>query len=265
MPFAAALRESLEIRGSLLPVEFTRGDSLEHVLDRHLLAVEQNFDGELVTSILLLSDDGKRLSHGAGPHLPMSYREAIDGAEIGPCAGSCGTAAYLGRPVYVTDIATDPLWADYRHLALPHGFRSCWSTPIRDEAGSVIGTFATYHRTPGGPSSDEIEAIALITDRVAQAIAWARDVQDLAAPGSMKPWLEPRLKLVRSKSEDQFARPWSGKLMLHLRKLEVLLADLDGQADKAETQESRESLKLAARDIRALIAAIRKQVDFSGD
>src|SRR5436190_18538692 len=109
MPFAAALRESLEIRGSLLPVEFTRGDSLEHVLDRHLLAVEQNFDGELVTSILLLSDDGKRLSHGAGPHLPMSYREAIDGAEIGPCAGSCGTAAYLGRPVYVTDIATDPL------------------------------------------------------------------------------------------------------------------------------------------------------------
>jgi len=179
MPFAAALRESLEIRGSLLPVEFTRGDSLEHVLDRHLLAVEQNFDGELVTSILLLSDDGKRLSHGAGPHLPMSYREAIDGSEIGPCAGSCGTAAYLGRPVYVTDIATDPLWADYRHLALPHGFRSCWSTPIRDEAGSVIGTFATYHRTPGGPSSDEIEAIALITDRVAQAIAWSRDVQDL--------------------------------------------------------------------------------------
>ena len=70
MPFAAALRDSLEIRGSLFPSEFTRGDSLEHVLNRHLITVEQNFDGELITSILLLSADGRRLSHGAAPNLP---------------------------------------------------------------------------------------------------------------------------------------------------------------------------------------------------
>ena len=162
MPFAAALRESLEIRGSLLPSEFTRGDSLEHVLDRHLLTVEQSFDGEIITSILLLSADGKTLFHGAGPHLPMSFRDAIDGSAIGPRAGSCGTAAFFGRPVYVTDIATDPLWADYRHLALPHGFRSCWSTPIRSDSGAVIGTFATYHRVPGSPTPEEIDAIAMI-------------------------------------------------------------------------------------------------------
>ena len=98
-----------------------RGDSLEDVLNRHLLTVEKMSDIEIMTSILLLSPDGKRLTHGAAPSLPGPYVEAIDGSEIGPVAGSCGTAAYLGRPVYVTDIATDPLWAAYRDLALPHG------------------------------------------------------------------------------------------------------------------------------------------------
>src|SRR4030095_13694974 len=132
MPFARGLRQSLEIRCRQVPSELTSGESLEQVLDRHLLAVEQMGHGDLLTSILLLSPDGTRLSHGAAPNLPRTYREAIDGSEIGPRAGSCGTAAFLGKPVYVTDIATDPLWADYRHHALPHGLRSCWSTPIRD-------------------------------------------------------------------------------------------------------------------------------------
>src|SRR4029450_2263625 len=131
MGFAAGLRESLEFRQSRLPVEFTNGDDLEQVLSRHLLTVEAMADGELITSILLVSADEKRLSHCAAPGLPRSYCHAVDGLEIGPCAGSCGTAAYLGRPIYVSDIATDPLWTDFRHLALPHGLRSCWSTPIR--------------------------------------------------------------------------------------------------------------------------------------
>jgi GAF domain-containing protein len=125
--------------------------------------------------VLLLSADGKRLTHGAAPSLPQAYREAVDGSEIGPTAGSCGTAAYLGRPVYVTDIATDPLWAAYRDLALPHGLRSCWSTPIRHTDGEVMGTFAIYHRNISGPARDELNAIDIITDNVARAIAWARD------------------------------------------------------------------------------------------
>jgi GAF domain-containing protein len=132
-------------------------------------------DSEILTSVLLLSADGKRLTHGAAPSLPQAYREAIDGSEIGPTAGSCGTAAYLGRPVYVTDIATDPLWAAYRDLALPHGLRSCWSTPIRHTDGEVMGTFAIYHRNISGPARDELNAIDIITDNVARAIAWARD------------------------------------------------------------------------------------------
>lgn len=175
MSFATGLRRALDLRQRDVVSELRRGDSLEEVLDRHLLTVEQMSDIEILTSVLLLSSDGKRLRHGAAPSLPRDYLDAIDGSEIGPTAGSCGTAAYLGRPVYVTDIATDPLWSAYRELALPHGLRSCWSTPIRDSEGTVMGTFAIYHRNMSGPTKDELDTIEIITDNVARAIAWARE------------------------------------------------------------------------------------------
>ena len=179
MPFALQLENSLRQRESQVPQEFEQGDALGLILTRYLLEVEAGTDSYILTSILLL--DGTHLRHGAAPTLPTAYCEAINGAEIGPCAGSCGTAAYLGRPVYVTDIATDPLWADYRDLALPHGLRACWSTPILDDQQPVIGTFAVYHLTTRGPKQDEIESIRTITDHVSRAISWSR-----RAPGELR-------------------------------------------------------------------------------
>jgi len=187
MSFAAGLRQALQLRQGDVVSELERGDSLEDILNKHLLTVEEMSDQEILTSILLLSSDGKHLTHGAAPSLPKAYREAIDGAEIGPAEGSCGTAAYLGKPVYVTDIATDPLWATYREVALPHGLRSCWSTPIRHADGSVLGTFAIYHRTISGPIREELSAIDIITDNVAQAIDWARNPKPVMAPFDVLP------------------------------------------------------------------------------
>jgi GAF domain-containing protein len=247
MRFAACLRESLQVRASQAPVELTRGDSLENVLTRHLLAVEQSVDGDLFASVLLLSPDGKRLSHGAAPNLPKAYRDAIDGSEIGPCAGSCGTAAFLGRPVYVSDIATDPLWDDYRHLALPHGFRSCWSTPIRDTSGAVIGTFAIYHPTVGTPSPQEVEAIAMIAGQVAHAIMWDRAVGAL--------WT------VDADSEPTAADGSTARLMQQLAKLELLATEMKARADAAECDELRMMMMTAAIDCRRLISLLRHRLD----
>ena len=182
MPFAALLRQSLEDRGSEAPAEFSRGDSLEDVLNRHLMTVEQMGGDDVFTCILLLSPDGKRLSYGAAPTVPASYCRASESIEIGPYAGSCGAAAFWGRPVYSVDIETDPMWGDYRELALEHGFRSCWSTPIRNSNDLIVGTFAILHRTTGKPTREEIEAIDLITEHVADAIMWSRE-----------PGYEPRL------------------------------------------------------------------------
>jgi GAF domain-containing protein len=175
MSFASGLRQLLALRQTDVVSELRRGETLENILDKHLLTVEGASDGEILTSVLLLSPDGKHLTHGAAPSLPKPYVEAIDGAEIGPLAGSCGTAAYLGEPVYVSDIATDERWAAYRDLALSHQLRSCWSTPIRRSDGGVMATFAIYHRSPGAPTRDELKMIEFITGNVARTITWSRN------------------------------------------------------------------------------------------
>ena len=192
MTFAAALHDSLQDRSTRAPAEFARGEKLGTILDRHLRAVESMADTVLLTSILLLDAEGRRLRHVAAPSLPRAYRDAIDGVEIGPNVGSCGTAVFLGRAIYVTDIATDPLWVDYRDVALLHGLRACWSTPIRDAQGVLLGSFAVYHLTPRGPTRDEVGAIAMITHHVAQAIEWAGALQDhgeIAAEKDSRPCL----------------------------------------------------------------------------
>ncbi len=88
-----------------------KSDSLTGILDNLCRLVEAQA-GNVLASILLL--DGDRLRHGGAPSLPKAFTDAINGAAIGPSAGSCGTAAYRGQRVIVEDIATDPLWADYR-------------------------------------------------------------------------------------------------------------------------------------------------------
>ena len=94
-------------------------------LEALALAIE-DYSPPTLASILLLDADGLHVRHGAAPHLPAAYTQAIDGLAIGPTAGSCGTAAFTRRPVYVEDIETDPLWADDRELARAHGLRACW-------------------------------------------------------------------------------------------------------------------------------------------
>ena len=147
-----------------------RGDSQGHLLELMLAAVEVQFEGQMLASILLLDRDGQHLRHGAAPSLPAAYCQAIDGLRIGPKVGSCGTAAYLGHAVYVTDIANDPLWADFKDLAAEHDLRACWSTPIEGRGGPILGTFAIYYRTPRSPTPDELEAIRHIVGGAAALI-----------------------------------------------------------------------------------------------
>jgi hypothetical protein len=257
MPFAAALRKSLQDRGSEVPAEFKRGDSLEDVLNRHLRTVEEMGGDDASTCILLLSPDGKRLSVGAGPSIPASYCRTGDSFEIGLSHGSCAAAAYLGRPVYSIDIETDPIWADFRDVALQHGYRSCWSTPIRDSIGTIIGTFAILHRTVGMPTHEEIEAIELITGHVAHAIMWSRGPQPLARPDRHQSGA-PKLKLV---SNNQEACDPAIRLVALVERLHSKAGDLDRYADRAESEADAQILRKAAELSRELSANIMLQVE----
>lgn len=259
MPFAAALRKSLQDRGSDVPAEFNRGDSLEDVLNRHLMTVEQMGGDDVFTCILLLSPDGKRLSYGAAPTVPASYCRASDSIEVGPRSGSCGAAAYLGRPVYSIDIATDPVWGDYRELALQHGFRSCWSTPIRNSNDAIIGTFAILHQTKGMPTDEEIEAIELITEHVADAIMCSRDPKFVAIGSSGQSARPPLLRLV---SDNQASSDPAKRLLALAEKLQSKAVHLDDLADQSESETDAQNLSDAAELGRKLAVKILSQIEF---
>src|SRR5262245_61909461 len=133
----------------------------------------------MLASVLLLDPDGVHLRLGAAPSLPDSYNRAVDGIAIGPSVGSCGTAAYRREPVYVSDIAGDPLWAPYAELALSHGLRACWSLPILSSNAEVLGTFAMYYRQPRHPNPRDLRAVDIVTRTVAIAIEQSRAEQAL--------------------------------------------------------------------------------------
>jgi len=155
-----------------------KGDSLSAVLTELCRLFEELCAGGL-SSILLLDPDTRQLKHGAAPSLPQKYIEAIDGGVIGPSVGSCGTAAYCGTPVIVSDIATDPLWADYREVALAHGLRACWSTPILSSEDQVLGTIAIYYRKPLSPVAQQLAVIDRITHLASIALEKKRAEETL--------------------------------------------------------------------------------------
>jgi PAS domain S-box-containing protein len=146
------------------------GAPLGIILNRIVAWVQtQSTDGALA-SVLLMDDEGQHLLHGAAPDLPAEYNTAIHGIKIGPDVGSCGTAAYRKLTTIVEDIATDPLWKDYKDLALAHGLHACWSSPLIGRTGKVLGTFAIYYRTPKSPVADDLHILKLVTRTAVLAI-----------------------------------------------------------------------------------------------
>src|SRR5437773_7173593 len=165
-PFYAGQGRILEMIAASAP--------LADILTRIVLLMEAQSDG-LRCSILLLSNDGKHVRHGAAPSLPEAYVKAVDGLPIGPRVGSCGTAMYLRKAVVVTDVLTDPLWSDYRDLAKSCGLRACWSTPIISSRGDLLGSFAMYRQEPRGPNADETRLTEAATQIASIAIERQQD------------------------------------------------------------------------------------------
>lgn len=147
----------LEMQRELL-AQAAGGAGASRVLELLVEFIEAHAPGALA-SVLLLDSEAGTLHTLAAPRLPRAYSEAIDGLAIGPTVGSCGTAAACNRLVVVEDVATDPLWEGYREVALTHGLRACWSTPIRGASDEVVGTFALYYEEPRRPTRREIDLV----------------------------------------------------------------------------------------------------------
>lgn len=191
--FTLALLESQ----SRVLERIARGEAIEAVLHSLVVAIEK-LSGDMLGSVLLLSGDGLHLKHGVAPNLPPGYWSAIDGLKIGAAAGSCGTAMYSGQQVIVADIATDPLWRNYKRLALRHGLRACWSTPIVSPRGEVLGAFALYYRAARQPGHHEKRLVQIAADLAAIAIGRHQAQTPGATSGSARGKLTSReLQIVR--------------------------------------------------------------------
>ncbi len=129
------------------------GKPAEDIYNSIALMYEERHPG-LRCSMLTLK--GNKLLHGGAPSLPEEYCAAINGVENGPNVGSCGTSTYSGKRVLVEDIAIDPKWVPFKELALSHGLRSCWSEPIKDSTGKVMGAFGMYYNHPALPNEEEL-------------------------------------------------------------------------------------------------------------
>lgn len=163
-------KEDLATGEKLLLEMVTSGHSMPGILDALCQFVE-SATSRFYCSVVLVDPTGTRLEHGAAPSLPASFITSIVGRPVNAESGPCAMAAYLNEQVIAADLTTETRWAEYEWcpMALEHGMRACWSTPIRSAAGEVLGAFAIYYAEPRTPTRqdqaliDQFTHIASIT------------------------------------------------------------------------------------------------------
>ncbi len=193
-PFAAETRlqqenQVLKIVGSELP------------LDEKLVALVRAVEAqsrEMLCAILLLDADRRHLRHGAAPSLPADFRDMIDALALGEHADSSHTAAFRREKVWIADIATDPLWASYRELALRHGLHTCWSRPIFDAGRRVLGTIVLYFRQARVPQTSDLWLVEMTAHAAAIAISLQENAEKIRRREARVREQENRLQALKS-------------------------------------------------------------------
>ena len=135
-----------------------KGCSLKEVLNALTAAIER-MAADCYCTVLLLDEEGKRLWEGSGGGLPPEYMQGVNGLEIGPEVGACGSAAFRNETTIIEDIANDHRFGAAKDFVLSFGLRACWSVPIRDSNKKVLGTFAMYHKHPAAPHDRDLRVV----------------------------------------------------------------------------------------------------------
>src|SRR6266481_3033845 len=134
------------------------GARLADILERLCATIDAQARNT-TSAVMLMDADRMRLWPVARPRLPKGWIEAITPLKIGPGIGSCGSAAFLKQRVIVSDIATDPLWVDYRDVALSYGLRAAWSQHLLSKTQQVLGSFGMYYAEPRTPDETDLRLI----------------------------------------------------------------------------------------------------------
>jgi len=240
------LLEKRELMRVKILENLTKGIPLREILTEIVLHIEQE-NKDIIASILLLDKETGRLLLGAAPSLPRFYNETIHGMPIGQGIGSCGTAAFTGKRVVVENIQTHPFWEAFRDLAVRARVASCWSEPILSSQGSVIGTFAMYHRIPYAPTDrdlDLMKSMAGLTSVVIEHRQAEEKIQKLNEELEQRVIARTAQLESANKELEAFAYSVSHDLRAPLRSIDgfsrILLEDYADKLDEA----GRENLQI---------------------
>jgi PAS domain S-box-containing protein len=156
------------------------GQPLAGILAALCTLVEGMIEGSFC-SVVLVDPAGTHLERGAAPSLPPSFIDSLIGRPINTDSGPCAMAAYLNEQIISADFATETRWSDYHWvpMALTHGLRACWSTPIPSTTGKPLGVFAIYYEAPRTPTDPEQSLIAQIMHIASIAIDRAQNMAAL--------------------------------------------------------------------------------------
>ena len=238
--------------------DLTKGISLHEILTGIVLHIEEENRG-LIASILVLDQSAGRLLLGAAPSLPKFYNETIHGMPIGQGIGSCGTAAFSGKRVVVENIQTHPYWEAFRDLAMRARVAACWSEPIISSQGSVLGTFAIYHRVPYAPTDRDLglmKSMAGLTSVVIEHRRAEEEIQKLNEDLEQRVTARTAQLESANKELEAFAYSVSHDLRAPLRSIDgfskILLEDCAGKLDEA-SQENLRIVRSASQRMARLI------------
>lgn len=239
-------------RASLLAAQrrvlqlIARGAPLTETLQTLVGLIEEQAEG-MRCAVLIAEPGGKRLRFAAAPSIPADYKSSIEPwLAVAPNMGSCGTAAYLRKPVYTRDTATDSRWKNCSNVAVRNGLRAIWSTPVLADDETVLGTFAMYYSEPRLPSLDQIQLIDMATQMARVAIERQHDEARLQA-------VERRIEALLQRGASEIKRPAAPMSeLLSLQERRVLALVADGQTNR----EIAAALGLSGKTVKNYLSTI---------
>ena len=107
-PDGSVEKELLGIAGKRTLEMITDGASLSEILNELCSVIDVY--ASATSQVLLMDRAGHQLLPLAGPNFPPTVTAAFAPWPIGPNRGCCGTAAFTGERVVISDMSTDPRW-----------------------------------------------------------------------------------------------------------------------------------------------------------
>lgn len=155
-------------------------ESVDHTFIANLVRLACEAAGAHGATLYLV--DGELMHAYVVHNLPQEYIDGIGAVRVG--TQCCGRAVQHRKPWIVSDMLTDPLFADGCAGALASNIRAAFSVPVVD-GQTVLGALACHYQVPHTPRNVDIERNENFAKLIAMSLRELRGFDSLS-PSSFK-------------------------------------------------------------------------------